>query len=307
MRRLAGIGQMGVNVRELQAILGAVFAVVLWGALPLIRELGSAVPPLQTTAIALICASVVETLRVAMLKPGAGHGVRGAPLGLRHGAVLSFSLVGAIAFYFLGLGQAPATQVTLITYIWPLIFVAAMEIQAEGRLRPMVIGGALIAFAGAGILIGRDLTTGLSLTHALGYAAGIASGCSWVIYSMALRRRENIGQEAFPKLFAAGAVIAAVLHLGTEATVWPLGLKALAVCALIGVGPYGLAFIAWADGVRNGPPRLVGNLAYGVPVITALLLIAVGMTEPTWHVLVGGAAVVAGVAFGNQGRSGKTA
>ena len=104
MRRLAGIGQMGVNVRELQAILGAVFAVVLWGALPLIRELGSAVPPLQTTAIALICAALVETLRVAMLKPGAGHGVRGAPLGLRHGAVLSFSLVGAIAFYFLGLG-----------------------------------------------------------------------------------------------------------------------------------------------------------------------------------------------------------
>lgn len=305
MRRLGGIAHIGMHLREIQAILGALFAVTLWGALPVIREQAAAVPPLQTAAIALICAAVVETLRVAMLCPNAGHRVRGASMGPRDGALLSVSLVGAIAFYFLGLAKAPATQVTLITYVWPLIFVAATELQTHGRLRPMVVLGALIAFAGAAVLIARDLASGLALAYVLGYAAGVASGVCWVVYSMTLRRRTDLGQEAFPTVFAAGAVLAAVLHLGVETTLWPLSTKALAVCAAIGIGPYGLAFIAWANGIRNGPPRIVGNMAYGVPVITAGLLIALGMAEPTWHVVVGGLTVIAGVAFGNAGRTGK--
>lgn len=304
MRRRIGIADIGMHVRELQAILGALFAVTLWGALPVMREQAAAVPPLQTTAIALICAAVVETLRVAVLRPNVGHRVRGARLGPRDGAILSLGLIGAIGFYFLGLGRAPATQVTLITYVWPLIFVAATELQTHGRLRPVVVAGALTAFAGAGILLARDLRAGLSLAHALGYVFGFASGSCWVIYSMTLRRRDDLGQAAFPALFAAAAVLAAGLHLAVETTLWPLGFKALAVCALIGIGPYGLAFIAWANGVRNGPPRVVGNLAYGVPVITAGLVIALGMAEPSWHVFAGGAAVLAGVVFGNAGRAG---
>lgn len=305
MRRLRTIGHIGMHLRELQAILGALFAVTLWGALPVIREQAAAVPPLQTAAIALICASTVETLRVTLLRPNVGHRVRGARLGARDGTLLAISLVGAIAFYFVGLEMAPATQVTLITYIWPLIFVAATELQIHGRLRPMVVLGALIAFAGAAVLIARDLASGLALDYLFGYAAGIVSGVCWVIYSMTLRRRADLGQEAFPAIFAVGAVLAAAIHLGVETTLWPLNAKALAVCALIGIGPYGLAFIAWANGIRNGPPRIVGNMAYGVPVITALLLIALGMAEPTWHVLVGGVGVIAGVAFGNAGRKGQ--
>jgi drug/metabolite transporter (DMT)-like permease len=305
MRRLFEFRSIGISPRELQAIGGALFAVVLWGALPLIRELGSAVPPLQTTAIALICAALVETARIAMLRPNVGHGVRGAPLGWRDGAVLSLSLIGAIAFYFLGLARAPAAQVTLITYLWPLLFVAASELQTRGRLRPVVMIGAAVACGGAGLLVARDLHAGLSLDHALGYLAGVASGVCWVVYSITLRTRRDLGQEAFPKLFAAGAVLAAALHLAVEPTVWPLSPTALAVCALIGAGPYGLAFIAWAHGLRHGPPQVVGALAYAVPVITAVLLVAVGMAEPTWHMLVGGTAVVLGVVLGNLGRSGR--
>lgn len=304
MRHLTCPERMGFNPRELQAVLGALFAVVLWGALPLIRQQASAVPPLQTAAIALICASLVETIRVAALRPNRGHGVRGARLGLRDSAMMSGTLVGAIALFFLGLSQAPATQVTLITYIWPLLFVAASELQTEGRLRPIVLVGALVSFAGAGVLIARDMSGGLALGHALGYLAGISSGGCWVVYSMTLRRRGDLGGEAFPRLFAIGAVLSAALHLGLETTVWPLSPQALAVCALIGAGPYGLAFIAWAHGVRNGPARVVGAMAYAVPVITAVLLVAVGLAEPTWHMLVGGAAVIAGVALGNMGKKG---
>jgi drug/metabolite transporter (DMT)-like permease len=266
------------------------------------------VPPLQTTAIAMICAAMVETVRIAMLRPNVGHRVRGAPLGLRDGTLLSFGLIGAIGFFFFGLSQAPAAQVTLITYIWPLLFVAATELQTEGRLRPVVILGAAVAFSGAGLLVARDMSAGVSVANALGYAAGIASGACWVVYSMTLRRRGDLGQEAFPKVFAIAAVLAALLHLGGEATVWPIPPMALAMCALIGVGPYGLAFIAWAHGIRNGPTRVVGALAYAVPVITASLLVALGMAEPTWEMAVGGTTVVAGVVLGNlRGAKARTA
>jgi len=297
MRRRIPDGTAAWTGSEIRAFAAAVFAVVLWGLLPVLREHADSVPAMQMTALALACAGLVANLAGGP-RDGAGDDTRAA---VGSWLVLAGALVGAIVFYFLGLKAAPAAQVTLITYVWPLMFVAASEMLAIGRVRAVVLLGALIAFAGAALLIARDWDGGLSAAHAGGYAAGLASGACWTLYSLIVRGRRALGAGFFPRLFTLGALLAGALHVCLEATVWPVAPEALLIAAAIGAGPYGLAFIAWAHGIRHGPVRAVGALTYAVPVIASAILVAFGLAEPSWHLVAATLAVVAGVAVTSQG------
>jgi drug/metabolite transporter (DMT)-like permease len=303
MRQVYRRAPVRFNRDETTAFLAAVFAVVLWGAMPVLRGQADSVPPLQMAAIALACAALVEFVR--------GRAVEGRPADpatpvpwLRLGG-LAVALVGAIAFYFLALELAPAAQVTLVTYTWPLMFVSASEILARGRVRSVVLAGGAVAFAGCGALIlGDGTTAGAGIAALLGYLLGLLSGGCWVVYSLLLRHGPTLGPGAWPRVFLLGAAAALALHLGFETTLWPLPLHAAAISAAIGVGPYGLAFVAWAYGVRRGPTRSVGLLAYAVPLVASALLIAIGASEPGWPFAVGTLAVLSGVSLANANLDG---
>jgi drug/metabolite transporter (DMT)-like permease len=290
------------NHDEWTAFAAAAFAVVLWGVLPLLRGAIDQVPPLLTTAVALGCAALAETLRgwlAELARPAAARATGSASLPAGRGLVLSATLVGAIGFYFVGLDWAPPAQVTLVTYVWPLMFVAASEVLTFGRVRGVVLAGCAVAFAGSAVLVTAGADGGAARAHGLGYAAGLASGLCWVVYSLALRRGPTLGPGAWPQLFTLAAVFAAALHAALEPAA-ALGAGTLAVCAVIGTGPYGLAFVAWAYGVRRGPARTVGALAYAVPFVAAGALVLVGGVQPSWQLAVGGATVVAGVVLANR-------
>jgi len=296
MRKAITGGPAAWTAREIRAFAAAVFAVFLWGLLPVLREHAASVPAMQMTALALACAALV-----ANLTGGQRADAENGPLvAVATWFVLSGALVGAIVFYFLGLSAAPAAQVTLITYVWPLMFIAASEMLTIGRVRAAVLFGALIAFAGAGLLIARDWQGGLAAAHLWGYAAGLASGTCWTLYSLIVRGRPSLGAGFFPRLFTLGALIAGALHVWIEPTVWPIAPEAVLIAAAIGAGPYGLAFIAWAHGIRHGPVRAVGALTYAVPVIAGALLVALGLAEPSWQLAAATAAVLIGLAISSR-------
>ncbi|MBK1698643.1 DMT family transporter [Rhodovibrio salinarum] len=298
MRRLYARAPVQFNRNEKTAFLAALFAVVLWGCMPLLRNQATSVPPLQMTAIALTCAALVEFWRDRLVEGRPDS--TGIRLPWMRLSGLAISLVGAIAFYFLALDLAPGAQVTLVTYTWPLMFVSASEILTRGRVRSVVLAGGAVAFTGCGALVLSDAGPhGVGLDTLLGYALGLASGVCWVGYSLLLRHGRTLGPGAWPRVFLLGALAALLLHLGLEATLWPLPAHALTISAAIGVGPYGLAFVAWAYGVRRGPARSVGLLAYAVPLVASALLIAIGASEPGWPFAFGTAAVLGGVALSN--------
>ncbi|SDG37002.1 EamA-like transporter family protein [Limimonas halophila] len=304
MQRRILDGTAAWTASEIRAFAAAVFAVVLWGLLPVLREHAASVPAMQMTALALACAALVANLSGGQRETGESGS---AHVDVRTWFVLSGALVGAIVFYFLGLNAAPAAQVTLITYIWPLMFVAASEVLTVGRVRAVVLLGALIAFAGAAVLIARDWDGGIVAGHAAGYAAGLASGACWTVYSLIVRGRQALGAGFFPRLFTLGALIAGALHLWIEPTAWPIAPEAMLIAAAIGAGPYGLAFIAWAHGIRYGPVRAVGALTYAVPIIASAFLVALGLAEPSWRLVVATLAVIAGVAVTSRGSRPKAA
>ena len=98
---------------------------------------------------------------------------------------------------------------------------------------------------------------------------------------------------------AATAALALVCHLLFETTIWPVGWEWAAIVAL-GLGPVGAAFYVWDYGVKRGNIQTLGVLAYGAPLLSTLLLVAVGVAEPSWTLAAACALIVGGAVMASK-------
>ena len=258
-------------------------AVLMWGVLPLLRLLAGDIPPLQLTCMSLFMACVVTF--VLNGHPGKPSRNQGETRAQREDARWSsVFLLGAVVFYFAALAKGPAAEVTLITYLWPLGLSGMLCIQA-GCLPSIQMGtGVLLSFGGAALaLLSRDggsAWAGLDVHGLAGFALGLASGLCWLGYSCMLKRLPtDLGLHA--RIFAWAGTGAALLHLCLENTVLHLSTAVLLAAVIIGIGPYGLAFLAWGQGLRFGHPGLLSALCYSVPIVAITLLVLAGME--TWR------------------------
>ncbi|MGK7863178.1 aromatic amino acid exporter YddG [Falsiroseomonas sp. E2-1-a4] len=255
------------------ATLAGCGALALWAFLGLLSRLAAGVPPLQITAMGFAVgglvglAVVAATGRLGLLRqPGLAwlHGVGG--------------LFGYHALYFLALALAPAVEANLLNYLWPLLIVLLSAPLRGLRLGPARLAGVGLGFAGCALLVG----TGASFPPGAGpgLLAAVGAAVIWAVFSVTagMKRLVRVPTEAVAGFCLGTALLATAAHLAFEATVWPDAGQALAVL-LLGLGPVGAAFFLWDIGMKRGDPRLLGTLAYAVPVVSTLLLILAGEGE----------------------------
>ncbi|MEX2575306.1 MAG: DMT family transporter [Halofilum sp. (in: g-proteobacteria)] len=269
------------------ALAGA-FTVGLWGSLPVLRGLAQ-LPPMLVAATAMVSATFAATVLAHWRRPSATPAPTGARTQWSCGVA---GLVGALYFYFLALESGDPAQVTLITYMWPLGFVLLCDRLAGRGLRLATLFGAAIAFAGVAPLLMKD-AAGLGMTP-LAFASGLASGAAWILFSMYLRQVGGLSPVGYRRMFLRAGLVALALHLLFEQPPGATQLADWLAAGLIGLGPYGLAFIAWGYALRQGPATLLGVMTYAVPIVSATLLVLLGWTAPSAELLIAAAAVCAG-------------
>ncbi|MGK7868889.1 aromatic amino acid exporter YddG [Falsiroseomonas sp. E2-1-a20] len=252
------------------ATLAGCGALALWAFLGLFSRLAAGLPPLQLTAMGFAVGGLVG-LAVVALRGGLGA-LRQPPLAWLHGVG---GLFGYHALYFTALALAPAVEANLINYLWPLLIVLLAAPLRGMRLGPARLSGVGLGFAGCALLVG----TGASFPPDAvpGLLAAVGGAVVWAVYSVTAgtERLARVPTEAVAGFCLGTALLAALAHLTFETTVLPGGQQALAVL-LLGLGPVGAAFFLWDVGMKRGDPRLLGTLAYAVPVASTLLLIAAG-------------------------------
>lgn len=267
-------------------------AVLLWAALALFTVAVGAVPPFQLTAV---CFAIGGLLGLGWIVAG-GRGFaafRGLPPVVW--VVGIGGLFGYHLSYFTALRLAPAAQASLIAYLWPLLIVLFSGLLPGERLRPMHVVGALVAFAGAALVVAGPGAR-FEAAHLPGYLAAAACAVIWSAYSLLSRRLGQAPTETVTVFCLATAALSLAAHLAVETTAWPeSGLGWLALLAL-GVGPVGIAFFLWDVGCKHGDIQLLGTASYAAPLVSTLILIAAGFATPT-PALVGAAALIAGGAL----------
>lgn len=109
-----------------------------------------------------------------------------------------------------------------------------------------------------------------------------------------LRRFSDISSDMLVGVCGMVAIAGAVAHFLFEETVWPAQPQLLAV-VLLGIGPVGLACLAWDHATKHGNMPLLGGLSYLAPLISSMILIAKGQTSASIRVALSAVLIVGGV------------
>lgn len=267
-------------------------AVLLWSSLALLTVLTAPVPPFLLNALTFGIGGLVGLVWIAAT--GGARRLRGLSPG-----VLIFGILGLFgyhALYFSALRLAPAAEAGLIAYLWPLFIVLLSGLLPQERLTRSHVLGALIAFAGAALIVlsrGRgDMTPGAALGLGLAFLCAV----TWAVYSVGSRRFGTAPTEAVALFCIATALLSVPFHLMLEETLWPQGATGWGAVVALGLGPVGLAFYVWDIGMKRGDIQLLGVASYAAPLLSTLALVLAGVT-PATPILAVAAALITGGAL----------
>lgn len=261
-------------------------ALLLWAFLALLARGAAGIPPLQLTAMGFAIGGAAGLALVAAR--GGLAALRQPALAWAHGVG---GLAGYHALYFAALALAPPVEANLVNYLWPLLIVLLSRPVLGLPLGPRRLAGVGLGFAGTALLLGGG--AGFPLEALPGFLAAGGAALTWALYSVTARRLAAVPTGAVAGFCLAASLLAALASAALETPALLDARQALAVL-LLGLGPMGAAFFLWDAGMKRGDPRLLGTLAYGVPVASTLLLVLAGEGALTWQV----AAAVALVAGG---------
>lgn len=282
-----------------RATIIGMIALGFWAALALLTVRANGIPPFQLLALNTAVAFVGGFALLAIQGRQALAKLRQplAPWLLSFMAIFLYH-----ALYFYALAAVPPARASLIAFFWPLLIVVfAGLVPSGGGLQSRHLVGALMGLAGVALIFverGEEIDMQIK---PLGYLA--AAGCAviWAGYSVMNRRYAAVPSEMLVGTCAAVAIVSGLAHLVFEQTVTPTPTQ-WGAAVLLGLGPVGLAFLAWDHATKHGNLSLLGTLAYLTPVVSTALLILVGIAAPTIWLGLGAVLVMAGAVLASRSK-----
>ncbi|MGM0521668.1 MAG: EamA family transporter [Pseudomonadota bacterium] len=268
----------------------ALIAVALWSSAPLLAEQARSVSPLSLTTLTLF-AGALATLPLSR-RTSTTHLNLGWCLSVWLGVPLL--ILGAVGSYFIGMRIAPAAEAALITYTWPVLFVLLSQWTRLGRIRLKSLTGALIAFSGAALLLTPQANAIAPLASLPGYGFALLAALCWALYSWLGQAAPIALTPLLPRLLLTAAFMSGAATLWLEGSITLPDQTALAAGIALGLGPFGIAMVAWDKALRQGQASVVGSLAYGVPLLAAALLVIAGISPLDWRLPLAALLVIAG-------------
>jgi drug/metabolite transporter (DMT)-like permease len=251
------------------ALVLSLSSIVIWSTLAVLGSRMGHLSPFLSVGIALTIGGLVGLVKVGDWR---------VPL-----STFAIGVVGIFGYHallFTAFRLAPAVEVNLLQYLWPLLIVALAPVYLPGnRLGLHHVVGSALGLIGAGLVITGGKFS-LELAGLPGYLLALAAAFTWSSYSLLTKR---------VRPFATGAVggfclASGLLSLGlytleglTTSTPFPaLTRMDWLVLGLLGLGPMGAAFYTWDAAMKKGDPRIIGALAYLTPLLSTLNLVLFG-------------------------------
>ena len=280
----------GQLMTKAQATLIGFSAVLLWSLLALLAIASAPVPPLQLNAVCFATGGLIGLAWTTK----SGFGVLRA-VSWKVYAFGTAGLFGYHLLYFTAFRLSPTAETGLIAYLWPLFIVLLSGLLPGERLRVPHVLGALIAFAGAGVIVLGRVDAGAG--SMAGMALAFLCALTWAGYSVVSRRLGAVPTESVTVFCLLTAALSLVAHLVWEETVWPDAPLGWAALLALGLGPVGVAFFTWDIGMKRGNIQLLGVASYAAPLLSTFALIAAGLAQPTWNVALAALLIAGGAAL----------
>ena len=244
-------------------------AIILWSTLAAFTVLTGNIPPFELVSISFFVSSLIGYV---MLKK-AKKNIRDLFLiPLKVWVVGVFGLFGYHFFYFFALKNAPALEANLINYLWPLFIVLFSAFLPNEKLKWHHILGSLLGLLAAVILLSKNGRFDFEWQYLYGYAFAFAAALTWSSYSVISKTFHDIPTYSVSGFCMLTSLLALACHLLFEESVYPSLVEFLAAIVL-GLGPVGVAFYLWDHALKKGNIKLLGSLAYLIPLLSTLILV----------------------------------
>jgi drug/metabolite transporter (DMT)-like permease len=275
---------------SLAATFLALSAILLWSFLAYFGASFRSLPPLFVVGVALCVSGLAGSLRWREWR-----------LPWRTWAVGVGGIFGYHFLYFSAFQRAPAVEVNLINYLWPLLIVLLSPLFLPNHhLRSHHLLGALIGLAGATLILSGGRFR-LDLANMSGYLLAAGAALTWACYSLLTKRLPPFSTAAVGGFcLLSGALSLSAFALSGVALDLHKALVGNGFSLLLmGLGPMGLAFFAWDAALKRGDPRVIGSLSYLTPLLSTFNLILLGGQKLNWVSGVAMTLIVGGAAIGS--------
>jgi drug/metabolite transporter (DMT)-like permease len=273
---------------SLTVYLQAFLAILLWSLLSYLGVRLAHVPPFLLTGVGLMIGSLCSVLNIAQWRVS----VTTLLLGI-------YWLFGAHLFLFLALRHAPAVEANLINYLWPLLIVLLSPVFLNGyRLGWRHVAAGLLGFGGAALIVTGGKFA-LEMDHLAGYFfAGVAA---FIMASAPLvsKRLKPYPDAATGFFCLVSGILALGVHFCSEPAYHFMQSDWLPLI-VIGLGPMGAAFYFWNSAIKKGDPRILGALAYLIPLLSTVILIFAADRPLTLTTGVAMAMIIGGAIVGSE-------
>jgi drug/metabolite transporter (DMT)-like permease len=291
---------------DLGAYLGVLGATLLWGTMhpvgkAALQYVGAAELVLARAGLAGISLFLLMAVRGRL--PVLLETVRTRPLQIVGLGLLSFSVSSGLSMT--GLSFLPASVNSLLANTSPLMLAIGLIVGQRRLPRPRVLAGVLLGFGGVALLSVRGAAE-LGAVGLLGVTLSLGGSLAWAIYTGWSRRELQHGD---PIAITTGAAIVGCIPLlvivaatdGLEgfAAAPPMALWLLLYMGVVGTA---MTYALWMSGLRRLSATSVSAFQYVIP-LNAVTLSVVVLGEPlTPALVVGGLAILLGVALAQERR-----
>ena len=273
-------------------------AVLMWGLLALLGSLTTSVPPFQLLFLCFSVSAAIMLLRRATL----GQPLLSLP---RLSSIQwSIGIMGLFGFhfcYFMALKTAPAIEVSLIVYLWPLLL-SVMVAKRGCRLNALL--GGILGFVGIVFIMAEKAQMSITGVAVLGYLFSLLCAVIWSTYSWYLSSAEgdidDIGWLSLAVAVLSLAVLSLAAHLLLETGHWHLASSEWIGIVLLGLGPVGGAFYLWDNGLKYGNRQLLASMSFGAPLISALVLAMAGLNRWSEEIVLALVLITVGALIANR-------
>jgi drug/metabolite transporter (DMT)-like permease len=191
--------------------------------------------------------------------------------------------------------------VVLLNYLWPIMMILLTAFFGlEKRRLPLLLAGATLGLAGVAMVKGLNVFR-QPPSSLLPHAMALSGAFFWALYSVLLRKWRVPEEDNGSTLqWAMCALLSAALAAATGEwkQVKAPGATTVFWAVFCGIGPVGIGYYLWEIGIKRGSARLLGLLAYFVPVLSALLMGLVFKEALSPGLLPGAALITTGALLG---------
>ncbi len=215
----------------------------------------------------------------------------------------SGGIFGYHFLYFLAFTLAPAVEVNLINYLWPVLIVALTPLVLSGyKLHLHHLLGVGLGLMGAGLIV-----TGGSfqpqISYFPGYLLALGAAFTWALYSLLTKRLPIFDSSAVSVFTFISGILSLLFYFVSGGSIAQFnqltGLEWLFMI-LIGIGPLGGAFFLWDYALKHGDPRTIGSLAFLTPLLSTLILILFGGKHLTTSNVIALVLIIGGAVIGSM-------